>query len=285
VALEDRVIVDDRLERVLLTATQREPGLWVADDDGSKISYPESGHRNLVSIEDESYWFRHRASALLGLMAHFPPPGSLFDVGGGNGYMVRALRDSGHEAILLEPGAEGCAAALRRGLAPVVQGTTKTAGVRLGSIPAVGLFDVVEHIDDDADFLHHIYDLLSPGGRLYLTVPAHQALWSHNDVSAGHFRRYSKKEIERLVAEAGFGVLSSTYLFRSLVLPVFIFRSVPFRLEMRESNANTTEAHRLPGGAVGRMVSRSLARELRTIERGSSVKRGSSVMLVGDKPG
>jgi SAM-dependent methyltransferase len=278
------VTTDEFVERVLVTASEREPGLWVANGRAPEISYPETGHRNLASIEDESYWFEHRAKALLALLENHPPPGCLFDVGGGNGYMVRALRQRGYNAILVEPGEDGCTTALQRGLTPVVNGTTRTVGVRPGSLPAVGLFDVIEHIEADSEFARHIHDLLQPGGRLYVTVPAHGALWSANDVTAGHFRRYSGGEITRLTAEAGFTVLYTTYLFRVLVVPVFAFRALPHRLGMKESRANTTDAHQLPGGVIGRAMSRSLERELRAIENGSSIGWGSSVLVVAEKP-
>lgn len=274
----------NRLSRMLVTASEQEPGLWVADRQDSEISYPETGHRNLASIEDDSYWFSHRAEALLVLLQRHPPKGCLFDIGGGNGYMVRALRNQGHDAVLLEPGMDGCRTALQRGLAPVVNGTTHAVGLQQGSLSSVGLFDVVEHIGPDQEFLGHVFDLLEPGGRLYLTVPAHRALWSANDVTASHFRRYSAGEISKLVAGAGFVILEATYLFRSLVVPVFLFRSVPYRFGVKKSRANSREAHRLPTGVVGSLMSRSLARELRIIENASRIGWGSSLLLACEKP-
>lgn len=198
--------------------------------------------------------------------------------------MVRTLREHGRDAILIEPGEEGCAAAMQRALAPIARGTTHSLGIRPESLPSVGLFDVVEHVKADAEFLEHIFDLLQPGGRLYLTVPAYGFLWSANDKSAGHFRRYSKRKIGNLVESAGFGVLASTYLFRSLVAPLFLLRAAPYWIGFRESWANSTDTHRLPGGIVGEWLTRSFSRELRLIEQGSPVRWGTSVLLVAGKP-
>ena len=268
------------LRNVLTNVVEVEPGLWAAPHHDHELSYPESGHRNLAEVEDDSYWFRHRAEVLLSVFSHHPPPGCVFDVGGGNGYMVRAIRDAGHDSILIEPGIDGCRTALTRGLSPVLNGTTDTLGIRSQTLPAVGLFDVVEHIEDDRDFMRHVRDLIEPGGSVYLTVPAHRSLWSANDVTAGHYRRYSRSEITDLLTGVGLEVVYSTYLFRSLLLPVLLLRSVPYRLGAGESKANTTEVHHLPSGAVGRWMGSSMARELKAMRAGGSVRSGTSVFVV-----
>jgi hypothetical protein len=272
------------LTKVLAHAVEVEPGLWAASEQGPDLSYPESGHRSLAEIEDDSYWFRHRAEVLVSVFERHPPAGCVIDIGGGNGFMVRAIREAGYDAVLVEPGEDGCRTALARGLAPVLNGTTDTLGVRPQSIPSVGLFDVVEHIEDDHRFLAHVRDLLEPGGDLYLTVPAHQSLWSANDVSAGHFRRYSQGRIADLLAMVGLQVVYSTYIFRSLLLPVFLLRSVPHRFGAGESRANTTEVHHLPSGGMGGWMERSMAGELETIRAGRSVGLGTSVFVVAVKP-
>ena len=268
------------LRNVVTNVVEVETGLWAANDQESSLSYPESGHRSMAEVEDDSYWFRHRAQVLVSVFERYPPAGCVFDIGGGNGYMVRAIRESGHDSVLIEPGIDGCRTALRRGLAPVLNGTTDGLGVRPRSLASVGLFDVVEHIEDDRGFLGHVRDLMEPGGSVYLTVPAHQSLWSANDVSAGHYRRYSRSEISHLLTGVGLEVVYSTYMFRSLLLPVFLLRSVPYRLGVGESKANTTDVHHLPSGAAGRWMGSSMAREVQTIRAGGSIRSGTSVFAV-----
>ena len=61
------------------------------------MSYPVDAHKALAEIEDNSFWFRHRAAVLATvLQPRFPPTGRVFDVGGGNGYMVRGLKGTWH---------------------------------------------------------------------------------------------------------------------------------------------------------------------------------------------
>ena len=195
------------------------------------VSYPEEGNEACFEIEDQSFWFRHRNNCIRELVRNFPPRGKgpIFDVGGGNGFVAKGLMDAGWDVVLVEPGPSGARNAKKRGLDHVICGTTHSAGFKNGSLPAIGVFDVVEHIDDDLGFLRHLRDLLEPGGMLYLTVPAFNFLWSHEDVDAGHFRRYTLGAMEKKLAEAGLKPVFGTCIFGFLTLPVFLLRTLPYR--------------------------------------------------------
>jgi SAM-dependent methyltransferase len=88
---------------------------------------------------------------------------------------------------------------------------------------AVCLFDVLEHIRDDAGALKRLKGLLKPGGLLLFTVPAHPWLWCQEDLRAGHERRYSRGALKRLLRTCGFHPLCLRYLFVAL-LPFLTLR-------------------------------------------------------------
>ena len=69
-----------------------------------------------------------------------------------------------------------------------------------GAFDAIICMNVLEHIEDDKGALEHLLELLSPGGTLFLLVPAHQFLFSRFDVENGHFRRYNKKSMRELIS-------------------------------------------------------------------------------------
>jgi SAM-dependent methyltransferase len=81
------------------------------------------------------------------------------------------------------------------------------------SFDLVGLFDVVEHVEDDAGLLDQAATLVAPGGCILLTVPADPRLWSSLDDYAGHLRRYTRKMVLDLFARAG--------LVPGVVMPIF----------------------------------------------------------------
>jgi hypothetical protein len=53
---------------------------------------------------------------------------------------------------------------------------------------------------------------LSPGGRLFIYVPAFQALFSSMDRKVGHFRRYRRTQLVQLIERAGLTVVRAKYV-------------------------------------------------------------------------
>ena len=71
--------------------------------------------------------------------------------------------------------------------------------------------------------------LLKPGGRIVLTVPAHQWLWSAHDVGLHHMRRYSRSLLRERIEKAGYRIDRLTYTNAAL-LPVAILARLADRL-------------------------------------------------------
>lgn len=72
--------------------------------------------------------------------------------------------------------------------------------------------NVLEHIKDDLKALKNLNKLLRPGGFLILLVPLHQFLYGQIDRSIGHFRRYSKSELNEILKKVGFKIIKSKRL-------------------------------------------------------------------------
>ena len=66
--------------------------------------------------------------------------------------------------------------------------------------------NVLEHIEDDAAALRRMRDVLTPGGRAVLIVPASNSLYGEIDRGIGHYRRYDRSEIVQRMEQAGFTV-------------------------------------------------------------------------------
>ena len=258
-------------------------GIWRADGDAAgPIAYPADQNDACFRLEDGSFWFTHRNKCLITAVRRFPPDGFILDVGGGNGFVARGLIDAGYETALLEPGRDGARNARQaRQLPTVINATIEAAAIRPGSVPNVGLFDVLEHIEDDQAFARHLHDIMRPGGLLYLTVPAFNWLWSVSDVDAMHFRRYTKRTLTDVLA-GDFDVLYATCLFQRLVPVTALVRALPYRAGLtRPKPADAYEREH----AVGRrrlagIFSRMLNHEVRAIAAGKSLTVGSSLLVV-----
>lgn len=92
-----------------------------------------------------------------------------------------------------------------------------------GRFDLMFLFDVLEHIEDEAGFLESVRFHLAESGTLVINVPSHQWLYSDYDRAAGHIRRYSAKQLMKVVGENGFKVRAVTYWGLPLI-PLLLIR-------------------------------------------------------------
>lgn len=256
-------------------------GYWVAARSET-LSYPSDGNDACFSLEDNSFWFRHRNDVIAAAVQQFPPSGPIFDIGGGNGYVAAGLERAGFATVVVEPGQTGAENALRRGLQNVVCATVDAADFTVGAIDAVGLFDVLEHIEDDLAFLVSLRRLLRPCGRVYVSVPAFQFLWSSEDEIAGHYRRYTRRSLGELFLAADMEVEFLTYFFWFLPIPIWLLRAIPSRLGWRRASSlqTATREHTANQGVRGRLVGWALSREITRMHRRRAIRFGGSCLAV-----
>lgn len=66
--------------------------------------------------------------------------------------------------------------------------------------------EVLEHIKDDLSVLNLFNSWLKKEGMLILSVPHRQDMWNYTDEIGGHFRRYSKEDLNNKLKSANFKV-------------------------------------------------------------------------------
>jgi SAM-dependent methyltransferase len=104
-----------------------------------------------------------------------PPPARLLDAGAGRGRFVLAAARAGYAASGIEPSARGASAAAARG-APVRRVAIEQAEVEPGSLDAVTLWHVLEHVEEPARVVARVAEWLRPGGALLVGVPNVESL-------------------------------------------------------------------------------------------------------------
>ena len=251
------------------------------------ISYPDEYNELCFEVEENSFWFRHRNNCIIEMIKNFrsSTEGPIFDVGGGNGFVAKGLLDAGLEVVLVEPGPAGSINAKKRGVLHVICATTHTAQFKPETIPAIGVFDVVEHIEDDIGFLKHLWDLLIPGGMIYITVPAYQLLWSQEDVDGGHFRRYTLRNLKKKITHSGFDISYSSYIFSYLPIFVFFLRTIPYKLNLVKSPASNSikKDHSAPKGIGSKILNLFHNWELKKISSRKGIPLGGSCIIAAKK--
>jgi hypothetical protein len=118
---------------------------------------------------------------------------------------------------------------------------------------------------------------------MLLSVPAYQWAWSDHDVQAGHHRRYTRRRLTRLVADAGMSVSRSTYVFAG-VFPLFVAERARRRLQgpvAQEQEPGNRLPHVSP--RADRILMRLSGLDHRLLRK-TNLPFGSSIFLAAVKP-
>lgn len=176
-----------------------------------EASYDPSYFATLARVERRHFWFRGRNAVIAGLVRQItrqlPDGFRVLEVGCGTGNVLHGLREACQRGRVygLDLHWQGLEFARREDDAALVQGDAHHAPFGVG-FDLVGLFDVLEHLEDERAVLTDLRGLLQPGGALLVTVPADPALWSYFDEAAHHVRRYQPQQLRERLEENGFRV-------------------------------------------------------------------------------
>jgi ubiquinone/menaquinone biosynthesis C-methylase UbiE len=94
-------------------------------------------------------------------------------------------------------------------------------------------YNVLEHIEDHVGALRSMAQLVRPGGKLVLIVPAFMFAMSPVDIATGHVRRYTKKTMRTALTEAGLEVEQVRYANALGLIGYYIATSI-FKLAPKE---------------------------------------------------
>lgn len=143
-------------------------------------------------------------------------PAHLLDIGCGRGYVTEIAARHAAQVTATDLAPDAVAETARRlgwhtdASVRVENALTPEWRARGERFDAILLSEVLEHLEDDRGTLGACAGLLSPAGRLVITVPANPRLWTKWDELAGHLRRYTKTELTSKLIDAGFRVESIT---------------------------------------------------------------------------
>ena len=129
--------------------------------------------------------------------------------------------------------------------------------------------NVLEHIEDDLAELERIRQTLKPGGKCFIFVPALMSLYGEFDRRIGHFRRYSKKQIEEKCRAAGLRILKSKYFDFAGIFPWYA------KYKILRSNS-------LESGAVA-LYDKFAVPVIQKFETILPVPAGKNVLIVAEK--
>lgn len=239
----------------------------------------------LAAMEAASFWFRARNYLIIwAMLRHFPEMRRYLEIGCGTGYVLAGVAEAYPQASIT--GSEVFTVGLPYAASRVKKAELLQMDARripyVEEFDVIGAFDVLEHIEEDETVLAEMLRALRPGGGIAITVPQHPWLWSQQDESARHVRRYRVGEMREKVLQAGFKVEFKTS-FVSLLLPAMIASRMTRRKERADSSKGGMSELRLPT-LINRIFEGIMKFERLFIRLGLRFPAGGSLLLIARKP-
>jgi SAM-dependent methyltransferase len=248
----------------------------------------------LFEIEARHFWFRARNRMIGNLIESetrkYSDRYRVLEIGCGTGNVLQLLEKvcRNGRVVGMDLYNEGLYYARQRVTCSLVQGDLH-ASPFTAQFQFVGMFDVLEHLTDDVKVLQDVYEMLAPGGLLFLTVPAYPALWSYFDEASHHARRYLLDDLRQKLVKTGFQIDQISYYMLSILPLVWAERK--FRGKNPPTNVDSEQAaHDLAVNdlriipVINEILGWLLERETWWLLRKIRLPAGTSIMALARKP-
>lgn len=237
----------------------------------------------MARVQDRHWWFVARRKILLDQIKALglPANAEILEIGSGTGANLDLLAEFGSvTGIEMSEEAITLAASRTQGMMKVTlrQGMCPQDIEKIGKeFDLICLFDVLEHIDEDSETLRQLVQILKPGGKLLLTVPAYRWMWGPHDVQLHHKRRYSRDSLRVCCNTSNVSIHRLSY-FNCLLFPL----AAAMRLFDRLMNRTVASGLDVPSGAVNATFANVFGAE-RFMLRHMDLPWGLSLLLVGGR--
>ena len=235
--------------------------------------------RRMLSIDDRHWWFVGRRDVVQVALPESDGHLRVLDAGCGSGRTMQMLARLG-EVDGIDVDEVALQAARDRGLTAVQAAFIESLPYDAATFDLVTCLDVMEHTDDHAVAFREVARVMRPGGRLVVTVPAYQSLWSSHDMSHQHRRRYRVRNLRRPAEAAGLRTMRVSY-FNFFLFPV----AAAVRLLDRLTGSTKTSSDlELSPGFVNGPLTLVMRIEAKLIGLGIRLPYGLSLLAVFEKP-
>lgn len=251
----------------------------------------EEEYRELYALEDQHWWFHGNRNVALGLLGRYRQPTgqyTVLDAGCGTGLNMVKLSPWGEvTGIDISPQAiEFCE---QRGLNNVVLGAVERTPFPNNAFDIVTCFGVLYHkaVDDRRAVNELARVCKQPGGLVLITTPAMKFLrWkmfrTPHDELQHTGRRHSKKELKKLLKDAGFQVKKISYYTTILFIPVTLARLLTNLKRLIQPVTPKTSDLTPPPRWIGKILEWTMQLETLIIPH-VSLPFGVGLVAVGEK--
>jgi len=118
---------------------------------------------------------------------------------------------------------------------------------------------------------------LKKNGIVFITAPAHSWLWQTSDSIGGHFRRYNRKTMIKLLTETGFEVLTVKHFF-VCTLPFLLMRKFLSKIKTDYNHQNEIKINKTINNIL-----KFITRQENKILNNCNFKFGGSIFAAAKK--
>ena len=167
------------------------------------------GLENLSNLRNYNSWIYDKFSRSI--------TGDVLDIGSGSGNLAKLFLPDCTSLTLLEPSNVAFNKLKEQDF--LVRGNVNLVNKNLNELltdsdtkfNTITMTNVLEHVQNHKSLLRELRKVLAPEGRVIIFVPAFEFLYSKFDLKIGHYRRYRKQSLTRLLSNAGYSIKEISY--------------------------------------------------------------------------
>lgn len=180
-----------------------------------------------ISIEqnNDDWWLSTKSKIIIELISsNFRTKKiSILDIASGTGYIAQKISDEGYSNITVSDRSLVAISILKKKFKNVKKINLPKKLLIDEKFDCILILDVLEHIENDYESLRKIKSLLKKNGKIIISVPAYEFLWSSKDDRVEHKRRYIKQSLVRLIEHSNMKVDYMSYYNFFLFLPALFY--------------------------------------------------------------
>ena len=187
-------------------------GAWFNSDLPLPQGFTNSQKNHLTSIEKNHFWFAPRDKLLTELVRKSTClEGNTLEIGCGSGRLLNKWQALYRSITAVEAHPD---------LIEAATGKTKQVTIAQADVAQLPFddncfdtilsFDVIEHVKA-SQMLKESRRVTRKNGRLLISAPAFQNLWSYADELAGHNCRYTRNTLKALLSDNGWNLIGCNY--------------------------------------------------------------------------
>jgi 2-polyprenyl-3-methyl-5-hydroxy-6-metoxy-1,4-benzoquinol methylase len=179
---------------------------------------------SMREYENKHFWYVARQEIVISLIKKYlsNKAVNILDYGCGSGYISEAVINLNQSLVVTsaDHNEQALSHCRERSLPHVVD--LRVEKLIPGSYDLILCLDVIEHIENDVEFMDNLRALLRPDGIMLVTVPAYEFLWSGEDYVSNHVRRYTLEGFKKKIKKTNLNIEKISYFNFLLFVPIVI---------------------------------------------------------------